>query len=194
MNRTLLVFAVTAAAILLNTAAGAVLDENDNTMGLYFDTDGESDCLEAVPPLSQVPCYIVLTNPTFGELYGFECGLEYGSELVLLDTILAHDQALNVGSGGNLIVGFGSPTYTDEATLLATLNLMYMDMGGQPTTITLRGAEPASLDPAYPAVLLADGELLSTGIHRPTFNHHLNGICTFDDREAGWDQVKTLYR
>ena len=194
MFRTLLKVLLLGAALLSATTAQAVIDENDDTMGLYFDTDGDTDCLDSVALLSQVPCYIVLTHPTFSELHGFEVGFDYGSELALMGTELAHDQALNVGSAGNLIVGFGSPTYTEEATLLATLNLMYMDPAGQPATITLRGTSPSSLDAAYPSVLLAGGELMSTGIHQPTFTSHMNGICTWDDREAGWEQVKVLYR
>lgn len=179
---------------LLTSAALAVIDEDDNVIGLYFDTDGNTDCLESVSPNSQVPCYIILTHPTFSELNGFELGFDYGSELIHLGTTLAVSDALNVGSDGNLVVGFGSPLYTDEATMLATLNMMYLDPAGTPTTLTLHGSNPSSLDAAYPSVLLDDGVIISTGLHDSHMNFQMNGICGFEDQAKEWGGVKSLFR
>ena len=185
------------AALLALLVAGnslAVIDEDDNVIGLYFDSGADIDCLEAVAGMSQVPCYIVLTNPTFSELHGFELGFDYGSELLYLGTTLAVSDALNVGEGNNIIAGFGSPLSTDEATHLATLNMMYTDTGGNPTTLTLHGSDPTSLDSAYPTVLLADGVLMSTELHDSQMNYQMNGICGFEDQVLEWDGVKSLYR
>ncbi len=181
-------------AMLMASAAAAVIDEDDNIIGLYFDTDADSDCLEAVSPLSQVPCYIILTNPTFSDLHGFELGFEYGSELLHLGTTLACSEAINVGSDDNLIVGFGSPTSTETATLLATLDMMYIDMSSTPATLTLHGSDPSSLDPSYPTVLLSDGELVSTGLHSSAFPHQMNGVCAYVDEPAAWSDVKSMFR
>ena len=191
MNKVLL-FLIS--ALLLAGVALAVIDEDGNVIGMYFDTDGDSDCLEAVSANSQVPCYIVLTKPTFSDLYGFELGFQYGSELIHLGTTFANSQALNLGSDGNLVVGFGSPTYTSDATLLATLNMMYSDMSNSPTTLTLSGSDPRSLDPAYPSVLLAGGEIISTGLHESALGFQMNGSCSFENSLAAWGEVKSLYR
>ncbi len=182
------------AALLLAGAASAVIDDEDNVIGLYFDPDADADCLEAVSPNSQVPCYIVLTRPTFSDLFGFELGFEYGSELIHLGTTFANSEALNVGGGDNLVVGFGSPTFTNDATLLATLDMLYIDMSNTPATLTLKGADPSSLDPEFPSVLLADGVIISTGLHEPTYPFQMNGICSFEDHQAAWGGVKSLYR
>ncbi len=191
MNKVLL-FLIS--ALLLAGVALAVIDEDDNVIGLYFDTDADSDCLEAVSTNSQVPCYIVLTRPTFSDLYGFELGFQYGSELIHLGTTFANSQALNLGADGNLVVGFGSPTYTSDATLLATLNMMYIDISNTPTTLTLSGSDPSSLDPAYPSVLLAGGEIISTGLHESAFGFQMNGSCSFENNPAAWGEVKSVYR
>ncbi|MCP4290611.1 MAG: hypothetical protein GY780_02080 [bacterium] len=172
----------------------AQMDEDENVIGLYFDETGETDCLTSVPTHSQIPCYIVLTRPTFSDLYGFELGFQYSSELIHLGTTFENDQALNFGSEGNLIVGFGIPTYTSDATLLATLNMMYVDVSNTPASLILSGASPSSLDSAYPAVLLAEGEVISTALHDPVFPHQMNGVCEFEDRDAAWSEVKSIYR
>ncbi len=191
MNKSLL-FLVS--VLLLAGVASAVIDDDDNVIGLYFDPDADSDCLDSVPPNSQIPCYIVLTRPTFSDLYGFELGFDYGSELIHLGTSFSNSQALNLGSPGNLVVGFGSPSYTSSATLLATLDMMYIDISNTPATLTLRGSEPSSLDPAFPSVLLAGGEIISTGLHDPTYPFQMNGFCSYEDRPAAWSEVKSLYR
>ena len=180
--------------MLLVGPAAAVIDEDDNVIGLYFDTDADSDCLDSVGAMSQVPCYIILTNPTFSDLHGFELGFEYGSELLHLGTTLACSEAINIGSDDNLIVGFGSPTSTDSATLLATLDMMYMDMSSTPTTMVLKGSEPSSLDPSFPTVLLADGELVSTALHSPEFPYQMNGFCEYVDEPTAWSGVKSMFR
>jgi len=179
---------------LLTNPASAVIDENENVIGLYFDTDADNDCLDTVGALSQVPCYIILTNPTFSDLYGFEIGFDYGGELLHIGTTLASSEAIDVGSDGNMIVGFGSPTSTQTATLLATLDMMYIDMSNTPTTLALRGSDPSSLDPAFPTVLLADGELISMALHDTPFPYQMNGVCSFEDTDAAWDEVKSIYR
>jgi len=191
MNKTLLFLL---SALLMAGVASAVIDDDDNIIGLYFDSDADSDCLEGVSSNSQVPCYIVLTRPTFSEVYGFELGFDYGSELIHLGTTFANSEAMDFGEPGNLVVGFGSPTYTNDATLLATLDMMYIDISDSPASLTLRGSSPSSLDPAYPSVLLTGGEIISTGLHAPTYAFQINGICSFDDTSASWTGVKSLYR
>jgi hypothetical protein len=181
------------AALLLATSALAVIDEEENVIGLYFDTDADTDCLDSVSSNTQIPCYIILTNPTFSNLRGFELGYDYGSELMHLGTELANSQAMNVGSTGNLVVGFGAPTQTEEATLLATLNMLYIDMNNSPTSVTLRGSSPSSLDPAFPSVVTED-EMISTRLHESQFTHQMNGVCQYTDLPAAWDEVKSLYR
>ncbi len=180
--------------LLVAGSALAVIDENENVVGLYFDTDADSDCLPSVSAPSQIPCYIILTNPNFSDLHGFELGFDYGDELMHLGTTLAVNESINVGDNDNLIVGFGQPTSTQSATLLATLNMMYMDMDNSPTTMSLRGSNPSSLDPELPTALLADGELISLALHNPEFPYQMNGFCEYVNEPAAWAEVKTMFR
>ena len=181
-------------ALLLCGPAIAVIDANENVIGVYFDQDADSDCLESVSMNSQIPCYIVLTNPTFSDLYGFELGFDYGDGLIHLGTTLAISESINVGSGENLIVGFGTPTTTQTATLLATLDMLYIDATNSPTTMSLHGSSPSTLDSAYPAVLLSGSEVLSMAVHNPEFRYQMNGACSYVATNAAWDEVKSLYR
>jgi len=181
---------------LFSTTALAIVNPNENVMGPYFDAAADLDCLEGVESNTELPIYIILTRPTFSELHGFEFGMDYGSNLILIGQAFANSEALNVGSGDDFIVGFGSPTYTDEATLLITLSMLHLGTATSPSYFALRGSQPSSLDPAYPTVLLSDGELLSTALHseyRP-YNNLINGQCGFEDEGRSWDGVKTLYR
>ena len=176
--------------------AQSVIDPGDNVIGAYFDLDADTDCIEGVDLNTPLPIYIILTRPTFSELYGFEFGIDYGSNLILMDRFFANSQSLNIGSGDNFIVGFGSPTATEDATLLVTLSMLHMGTTNSPSQFILSGSQPSSLDPDYPTVLLADDELLSTGLHseyRP-YTYLINGRCGFEDQEIAWDQVKSLYR
>lgn len=182
--------------VLIGTSASAIINPGDNVIGPYFNDTADLDCLEGVGMNSQFPIYIILTNPTFGEIYGFELGLDYGSDLILVDNSFTNSEALNVGSGNEFIVGFGSPTYTQEATLLMTISMLFLGTVDSPSLFSIRGSSPSSLDPAYPSVLLADDELQSTSLHseyRP-YNFLINGQCSFDDEETSWDGVKSLYR
>ena len=123
-------------------------------------------------------------------------GMDYGNNLIMIGQEFANTEALNVGNGDDFIVGFGSPTYTDEATLLVTLSMLHLGTVDSPTFFNLRGSQPSSLNPAYPTVLLEDGELISTGLHseyRP-YSFLINGHCGFDDEGRTWDGVKSLYR
>lgn len=176
--------------------AHGIINPEDDVIGPYFDLDADIDCIEGIELNTQFPIYIILTRPTFNELYGFELGLEYGNNLIKLSETYGNDQALNVGSGNNYIVGFGSPTSTDDATLLMTLSMLHMGTVNSPSIFIVSGSEPSSLDPAYPSVLLSDGELRSTALHSEfrAFSHLINGRCGFEDEERSWDGVKSLYR
>jgi hypothetical protein len=177
-------------------AARAVINPGENIIGPYFDLEADQDCIEGIEANAQIPVHIILTRPTFSELYGFELGLDYDSSLILLDRVFPSQQVLDMGTGDNLIVGFGQPWPTSEATLLVTLSILHMGSADAPASLTLRGSQPSSLDPDYPTVLYDGDQLLSTGLHsdyRP-FPYLINGRCGFEDEGRTWDGVKTLYR
>lgn len=176
--------------------ARAIINPDDNVIGPYFDAGADLDCVEGMEMNAQFPVYIILTNPTFSELYGFEFGLDIEGNLILLSEQFENSAALNVGSSGNYIVGFGQPTYTQTATLLMTVNMLHLGTTETPSHIILHGASPGSVDEDRPAVLLAGGEVLAVGMHSEyrNWSNLINGRCSFEEEDRSWDGVKSLYR
>ncbi len=181
-------------ALLLATSALAIIDPAPDHMGLYFDTDANVYCQDGVPPYSQVELYLLMTNPTFEAIYGFEAGLSFEGNALVLGTDFANPQALNVGDDMNMIVGFGSPTISEPATLLATITVMNMDTNMDAIFFDLHGSVPSSIDPLYPVVLLADGvlQLIETS-GGPGPEAQIN-FCGSPVEKASLEQIKSLYR
>ncbi len=176
--------------------ARAVINPEDNVIGPYFDTSADLDCVEGMGMNAQIPVYIILTNPTFSEVRGFELGVDLDGNLMLLGEQFANSQALNVGGSGNYIVGYGQPTYTEQATLLMTLNLLHLGTADTPSHIVLHASSPSSVDVDYPAIITEGLETIPAGLHSEyrNFVSLINGSCSFEREESSWDGVKSLYR
>jgi hypothetical protein len=174
----------------------AVVDPDDDMMGLYFDIQADEFCAEGVGPYTLIPMNLILTRPTMDTIFGFEAGCD----MVGLGMVLSH---LIIPPGGiimlpwdNLIVGFSEPYPTSTSTLLVTYQVFYMDTGMGPLSFFLHGTSPSSLDPAYPAVLLPGGVIQSMGISAqegPTAQ--INGDCAVvSTQKMNFDGIKSLYR
>lgn len=206
---------VLAVVMLMTSSAFAVVDPDPNMMGLFTDTTADTWFLDGVAPFSQTNVYAILTNPTFDYLYGFEFQVSFGgtAAATVLSTTFDNPQALNVGSGTNYIVGFGSPSPCTEATLMLTMNVMFMDAtGAGDVFITLGPSEPSSNELGLPTMLLADGVLTpvgystgpaDTGSRVEVVSCALVGVgssTTMGDvgvvatEPATFDSVKSLYR
>ncbi len=184
-------------AMLIATSAFAIVDPDDNMMGFYFDTEADFPCVSGVAPYATVDMYLVMTNMTSDELYGFEVGYTIEGDAMVLSTNFDNPSVIDVGEAGNHIVGFGAPTVTAPVTFLATLSVMYMNAGGAPVGFTMHGTIPSSIDPAYPVILLAGGELLSVGLSAETgYGAEINGAeCSVVATDnVSFDSVKSLYR
>lgn len=179
-------------------SAFAIVDEDPNMVGMYFDMTADNYCADAAA-YATIPAYLILTNPDFDALYGFEVGYETeGGAINVLSTTFANPQALDVGQPGNHIVGFGAPTTCEPATLLATLSVLYMETAGAPVYFTLTGTEPSSNDMGLPTLLLAGGELITAGYSTidGMYVATINGVCEdiVATDEITFDGVKSLYR
>lgn len=183
-------------AMLVAASAFAIVDPDPNMMGFYFDMDADLPCVDGVAPYAQVPMYLVMTNLTADALYGFEVGYDLVGTGMVLATAFANPSVIDVGQPGNHIVGFGSPTMTAPVTLLATLTVMYMDTAMGPLDFMMHGTTPSSINPEFPVVLLADGELLSVGLSAAVGAvSEINGGCTVVATDnVSFDGIKSLYR
>jgi hypothetical protein len=186
------------ASLLFASTAFAVIDQDPNMLGLYFDLTADTNCMQDVGQNDMVMAYVMLTNPTFEELHGFEFGYDVTGNAMVINTALANPQALDVGSLGNHIVGFGSPTICTEATLLVTLTVLYMDSAMAPVSFDLGDSYPSSNDLGLPTLLLADSVLMPVGFSTMDGSNVavINGLCedVVATDKASFDSVKSLYR
>lgn len=182
---------------LIASSAFAVVDPDPDMVGMYFDPMADTYCFTAAP-YATVIAYMILTNPTMDAIGGFELGYHFTGAAMVLSTTFTNPQALNVGGPDNMIVGFGSPQVCSEATVLATLSVLYMDTTMGPVYFYLTGTEPSSIDPTLPTLLMTDDSLVTAGLSTlpGTAGATINGICgdIVDTEDASWDGVKSLYR
>ena len=173
----------------------------DNMMGLYFDREAQSACLDAttITPYAAFELYVMLLNPTFPALYGFEFGMSVEGPGLLIEAQVANPNFVDVGSLGNHTIGFGVPTPMLEVNVLLTFIIRYMSTDNENVCFILRGSMPSSLDPLYPTALLEGGVLLSMGVVPPgaggctaTIDEALCSITPADS--PTWGALKSMYR
>lgn len=186
------------ASLLVATTASAVIDPDSDMLGIYFDTTADSPCIEGVEAYAQVPAYVIMTMPSFEELYGIEFGYTKTANLTVLSNTWADPSVTDVGTPGNHIVGFGSPWVTSEATLISTMTVLYLETTGAPASFTLKGTNPSSINPELPSILLAQGELRTLGLSTlpGEISAMINGVCegVVASEPATFGAVKSLYR
>ncbi len=187
---------------LLASSAFAVVDDSTNSMGIYFDMN--ADTYEfAAAPYAIYPAYVMLTNPDFGAVYGYEFGydIQPAGAFTVTGTVLAGNGPIDVGGGaGNHIVGLASPMATSEATLIATLNIFVLN--ADPISFELKGAVPNSIiGSKAPAVLMEGDAIMATGLSAGFAEDGSTQICAYINGagvvatdEVSMDAVKALYR
>ncbi len=125
----------------------AIVDDDINSLGAYFDDDGNVWCMTPSPAVP-FNLYWILAHPIAENLGGYEFAWAYSPDIVpapfVLGVTLPPD-ALNIGSSYNLIVGLGSGLVTSEATVLAVFNLMVLTTVPPQTYVTAGPPTPASL-------------------------------------------------
>ncbi|MBK8166791.1 MAG: hypothetical protein IPK64_12680 [bacterium] len=193
------------AAVLLPNAT-PVRAAQTNALGIFYDSEATIDEI-SIGANSQHVLYLVLLNPVndafagsstrdVRQVSGFECGIDppTGDFLLGVDFPLP---AVNVGSTGNLIVGFAGavPVGTAGTAVLATLRVL--SFGDNRDGYLLGTASPPSIPGmmAYVDAEDTDDDLVgmmpaSGAFERPVFwfgNWHVR-------ENAQWGAVKSLYR
>ncbi len=186
--------------LVLLMGPGSALAQAQDTMGLYFDLNGQSNCLDAttLAPFTIINLYLLLISPSSTELSGFEMGMDIEGPVITLSTIINHPQFIDVGMEGNHIVGFGEPMELGPVNHLITFEMMYTSTSQESVCFILRGSEPSSLDPLFPTVLYPIEQLVSTGIQVVYENCSAlidADFCnTVSTDVTTWDSLKSLYR
>jgi len=178
------------------TTAFAVVDQDADMMGFYFDLSADTPCLDGVAPFSTLDLHLILTRPTTDMLYGFEAGHTVVGNGMVLSAEFAAIQYITPVTLDNIITSYGEPYPTSEATLLVTFSVLYTDTASGALEFYLHGSEPSSIDPLYPVIVLADGILQSIGLSAETGpTAQINGGCSVVATDnVSFDSVKSLYR
>lgn len=183
--------------LLLANVSYAVVDTSPNSMGFYFDLN--ADIFETTgTPFSTTVIYVILTNPSFDSLIGYQFAYQVVGNHMISSTTLHGIGSIDTGYyAGNHIVWLGAPLSTSPATLLATLKVLVMDQ--LPISFRLHGTTPNAFpETDLPAVSLPGGVNMSTGTSsygsEPLINAYINGSGVVETEGASWDQVKSLYR
>lgn len=180
---------------LIATTAFAGLDTDPNMLGLYFDTTGDTVCGTAAF-LDHVAMYVLFTNPTIPTTRGFECTIQMVGATNTSFTVSFPISATNVGVAPSIIAGFSDPIPTSAATIMASLDVFFLDF--TPVDFFLTAASPES--PPYnglPKVVLEDFNLMSVGTStNGGVAASLNApqCMVVDNEDASFGAVKALFR
>lgn len=183
-------------AMLVAGSAFAVIDPDPDMMGVYFDLNADQAVLMDVGPYETFDTYLMITNPTFENLYAFECGFSFEGPAVCTGMDFFNPQVINIGDNFNIICGFGNPTPTTEATLLATHHWLYTGQDGSPISFYLTGAVPTSIQPGdLPVIVYTPQDMRTMGLSAADgLVAMVNGNDVVTTEDMSFDSVKSLYR
>lgn len=193
--KTLLILTLFGLTLFMAPGAWAVLDTDDDMMGMYWDLAADMPCV----PLMYGPAdlHIILTNPTMDAISGFECGISMETVVdpIILSYTFPNYNPLIPGDPQNLIIPFSTPLPCTEATVLVTYSIF--NAAGVDIGFFLHEANPPSIPGVLPVILLLDGTIRQVGTSSlPGSVTAFMGVgCSVvATEEASWDRVKSLYR
>ncbi len=188
-------------AMLVAASASAIVDPDTNMMGIYFDQDTADEvCLEGVQPsYTAMNAYLLLVNPDFESIKGFECSVHIEGPIFPQEVVLP-EGSLRVGEGDSYSVGFATPSPALPVHLLATFPFavtattpaITFDIGpsvpssntlGLPMVIAINGSEPP--------VLVTTGFTTIDGGYVAAINGGCGVVAT---ESLSFDGIKSLYR
>lgn len=126
------------AVFAFSSVALAVVDPDPDGMSIYFDTTGDTYCIDTANPFSPYNVYILLTNASSSNpVLAWEARVTYDGDAAFgvangnVSWALTND-GLNTGDAVDMIVGTGlTPVaITGDATILASAQLVWMAAGG----------------------------------------------------------------
>jgi len=181
------------------SAAFAGLDPATDSFGVYFDTDGNTNCATAAA-MVPVSAHLVLMNPE-GPFNGWECSIVRTGAPHFVLSILLH----NTGGGGPCFVdlreGYAIGTASDYpvrpsgAVLLVTWTILLQE----PSELLFHiGPHPIpSLPGGLPVLtgggVLRQGNVASGGVNLPVAGINA-AICPVSDEATSFGALKSLFR
>ena len=149
-----------------------------------------------------MPAYIVYSNPSIGSTRGFECGIDlhraggttFNTSMSVTFPKPATNVGVNVGTAGqyNYIVGYSEPLVTTTNTVMATMDIFYLEF--EAIGFDMRAAVPPSI-PGAPVIMRDDFSLFSIDIGSPTASLQAPGTCPAKAAQAdSFGEVRNLFR
>lgn len=141
-------------AVLAVSAAMAGVDPDTDSMGIYFDTQGNQVCRDE-PMFTPFNVYLLLSNPS-APVCAFECTVRIvGAPYFLLSTDLPVDCVDVDASATGFAVGCTAPfPVMNDQVLLATLSLMVQ--AAVPLRFYVSGSTHPSIFDPWPTVGCGD--------------------------------------
>ena len=191
---------------LVATSAFAVVDQEPNMMGIYFDPAANYNCL-TVGANTPFFVYVCVTNPTAGAIDAYELGyvmdVPAGMETSIfrLATNIGGGaaQGVDVGisgpTGGDIIVGLATPLPGGEVVVVHSFQ--YMLLAPMAVDVYVGASSTPSLPGGLPVIQEAGGDLMTLGTSTggpdiPVAT--INGECAVAVESNTWGGVKSLYR
>ena len=197
-------------ASLVATSAFAVIDPDDNMMGIYFDRAAEDNCL-TVGASMPFDVFLVLTHPTGPAYDAYELGIRNVGATGLIFKLTdipgaGQVSGINVADpvptaeGGDYVVGLAAPLFNAEAIVLHQWSYMLL---AQVSVEMFIGAASTSSIPGSPfpvvEILFPDQtiELVNVGtstggVEIPVATVNLD--CVVAVENASFGSVKSLFR
>lgn len=196
-------------ACLVATSAFAATDPGTNSFGIYFDTEGISNCTDAAA-MGMFNAYFILVNPTVSEISFYEfsylnvvpAGME-GMLFKMGSTSIFDPDGMFLGNAtgalsGDYIATCAYPVATAPVTILASH--LYMLMAAIPVEMYVDESSMPSLPgaPCIDIVATVESDFIplawSTGGGAGTPVATVNGECVVGVEEASFGSVKSLFR
>ena len=187
---------------LMATSAFAVIDPDTDMLGVYFDLNADSNCLDMGPSIPFM-AFVTITNPSATEVHGLEFGynlLNSGGPgtLFRLANILPAG-AVDLGNSvdlvvGDYVVGLASPLLGQAAVQFVTWQFMLLVP--QTVEIFLGPSSIESIADGLPAYEIG-GSILPLGLSTggpATAVATVNGECVVAVDNASFGSVKSLFR
>ena len=195
-------------ASLVATSAFAVIDPDTDSIGVYFDTNADLNCIDFIGGFMDIlPVYIVWTNPSASSFTGYEFGytneVSTGAMIMLGGTSYFNGvsvDASDVYTGQTLQTGEHSVVTsvaipTCPATILQRWD--FVCMGGSVDFFLYKGIN--AIGAILPQVLSGDGDKIQLmqstgGDDIPVGMLNPVGDCVVSVEETSFGSVKSLFR
>lgn len=183
---------------MMATVAFAGLDPDTDSFGVYFDTAGNSVCLDGQPAFAPFNAYLLLMNPA-SPTDGFECTVTpVGAPHFILSTTLGGTGTLDVDASANGFAAGAAANFpvVNGACVLVTWSIM-LQAPATPLSFYITKATIPSMTGNLP-VVTGEGILRRCGVSSGDVTLPVavvNGGCGVVSEEvSSFGNVKSLFR